>query len=138
MRFVFDTNVVISALLFEESKPAQAFFTALAHGEILLSVELVHEINRILLRQKFDRYLQIDQRELFLTELVQSGMLIEITESITACRDPKDNIILELAISGQADAVITGDEDLLILNPFRGLPILTPESFLTSFFPANL
>ena len=100
-------------------------------------MELVHEINRILLRQKFDPYLQIDQRELFLTELVQSGMLIEITETITACRDPKDNLILELAISGQADAVITGDKDLLVLNPFRGLPILTPESFLTIFFPTN-
>jgi putative PIN family toxin of toxin-antitoxin system len=136
MRSVFDTNVVLSALLFEESKPAQAFFAALTDGEILLSVELAHEINRVLLRKKFDRYLTIDQRELFLAELVETSRLVEITETINACRDSKDNMILELAVSGQADAIITGDGDLLVLHPFRSVPILTPETFLKTF-PKN-
>jgi uncharacterized protein len=133
MRFVFDTNVVLSALLFEESKPAQAFFAALTDGEILLSVDLVHEINGVLLRKKFDRYIKIDQRELFLSELVETSRLVEITETIKACRDPKDNMILELAVSGQADAIITGDNDLLVLHPFRNVPILAPETFLKTF-----
>jgi predicted nucleic acid-binding protein len=56
MRFVFDTNVVVSALLFEQSRPAQAFFGALQREEILLSTDLVNEISRVIHREKFDRY----------------------------------------------------------------------------------
>ena len=46
------------------------------------------------------------------------------------CRDPKDDQILELAVSGNADCIVTGDDDLLTLNPFRGIAIITPADFL--------
>jgi uncharacterized protein len=59
VRAVFDTNVLVSALLFEQSVPEQAFFTALRLGEILLSEPLANEYNRILSHKKFDRYLNI-------------------------------------------------------------------------------
>jgi predicted nucleic acid-binding protein len=52
-------------------------------------------------------------------------------EVITACRDPKDNKFLELAVSGQATHLISGDPDLLVLSPFRGIPIVTPQAFVT-------
>jgi putative PIN family toxin of toxin-antitoxin system len=133
MRFVFDTNVVVSALLFEQSRPAQAFFGALQREEILLSTDLVNEISRVIHREKFDRYVSQEQRDQFLIALVQSGTLIEITEAIHACRDPKDNMILELAVSGQANTIVSGDNDLLTLNPFRGIPILSPTAFLEPF-----
>ena len=130
MRFVFDTNVLVSALLFEQSKPAQAFYSALQQEEILLSADLVNEIHEVIHRKKFDRYISTEQRDVFLIALVQTGTLIEITESIKVCRDPKDNMILELAVSGQADVIVSGDKDLLVLNPFRGISILTPEKSL--------
>ena len=63
MRAVFDTNVLISALLFENSVPAQAFFAVLNQGEVLLSAPLADEINRILYQSKFDRYVTYEQRE---------------------------------------------------------------------------
>ena len=53
-----------------------------------------------------------------------------ITETITACRDPKDNKFLELAVSGQANLIISSDNDLLVLHPFRGIFILKPVAFL--------
>jgi predicted nucleic acid-binding protein len=56
---------------------------------------------------------------------------VEITETITDCRDAKDNKFLELAVSGKADCVVSGDSDLLVLNPFRGISILTPREFLS-------
>jgi predicted nucleic acid-binding protein len=59
--------------------------------------------------------------------------LIDPSIEITVCRDPKDNMILELAVSGEADFIITGDEDLLILNPFQSIQILTPDAWLTNF-----
>lgn len=68
----------------------------------------------------------------FLVALLKETELIEITTSVTACRDVKDNKFLELAVSGKADYIVSGDEDLLVLNPFRGIPILTPRNFLNS------
>ena len=65
-RIVFDTNVLVSALLFAESKPAQAFFTALRRGTILTSLAALHELSEVLHRKKFDKYLTIEERELFL------------------------------------------------------------------------
>jgi predicted nucleic acid-binding protein len=59
--------------------------------------------------------------------------VIEILEPIVACRDPKDDKFLELAVSGRAACIVTADEDLLALNPFRGISILSVERFLASF-----
>lgn len=131
MRFVFDTNVLVSALLFEDSKPAKIIFSALKEGEILLSSDLVNEVHGVIYRKKFDRYISNEQRNEFLTVLVQTGTLIEITENIEVCRDPKDNMILELAVSGQANMIVSGDGDLLVLHPFRGISILAPENALS-------
>ena len=133
MRVVFDTNVIVSAFLFEDSTPAQAFFTAIKNGEILLSAPLAEEINRILYRPKFDSYLTFEQREDFIAALVESSVLVEVVETIAVCRDPKDNMVLELAASGKADAIVTGDSDLLVLNPFREIPILIPKDFLETY-----
>jgi uncharacterized protein len=94
MRTVFDRNVLVSALLFEHSVPAQAFFGALIQGEVLLSAPLVFELHTVLYRPKFDRYLTDDQRETFLVSLVQSTTLVDITHSINVCRDNKDNMLL--------------------------------------------
>lgn len=82
MRFVLDTNVIVSALLTPHSTPRQAFDKALH-------------------------------------------------------RDPKDNKFLELAVDGKASCLIAGDADLLVLNPFCGIPVLTPTEFLSQEFPES-
>jgi putative PIN family toxin of toxin-antitoxin system len=56
--------------------------------------------------------------------------LVTITERIAVCRDPTDDRFLELAINGRAAVLVTGDLDLLVLSPFRGLPIITPRVFI--------
>jgi putative PIN family toxin of toxin-antitoxin system len=131
-RYVFDTNVLISALLFEESKPGQAFYAALDRGEILLSLPVIKELNEVLSREKFNRYLLLEERECFLDVLLREATLVEITQHVRICRDPKDDKFLELAINGRATCMVTGDEDLLELNPFQGIPIVRPEEFLAS------
>ena len=133
MRAVFDTNVLISALLIDDSIPAQAFFFAIANGEILLSVALVNEIHHTLYRPKFDRYITDAQREDFMLALVENGTLVDVNEEISVCRDPKDNMILEVAVSGKADVIVTGDHDLLVLSPFEGIAILDPQTFLAKY-----
>ena len=129
--YVFDTNVLVSALLFANSSPRKALELALDTGEILISKETVDELNNVLSRPKFERYVSQPKRERFLLSLVQKSTLIEIQEKIEECRDPKDNKFLELAIDGKATEIVSGDQDLLILHPFRGIPIVTVSQFLT-------
>lgn len=131
LRCVFDTNVLISALLFNKSKPAQAFFAAMRNEEVLVSADMISELSEVLGREKFDKYLTEEERERFLRSLLQNAMLVEISEKVRACRDPKDDKFLELAVNGAADYIISGDGDLLILHPFRNVQILTPEAFLS-------
>lgn len=132
-RYVFDTNVMISALCFNTSVPGQAFNRSRDDGAILISQSLVEELNDVLSREKFDRYVTREERDAFLEALIGESEWVEITESIQACRDPKDDRILELAVSGQASFVVTGDSDLLLLDPFRGVPIVTPARLLELF-----
>ena len=129
-RFVFDTNVIVSALLFNDSVPGQAFIRALNHGMILVSGALVGELSRVLGRDRFDRYVTREERDEFLESLIRESNLIEITEAVQVCRDPKDDQVLELAVNGNATYIVTGDADLLVLNPFRGVEIITPAEFL--------
>ena len=131
-RIVFDTNVTISALLFTDSVPGRAFIRALDHGTILVSAALVGELSRVLGRGRFDRYVTREERDGFLESLIRESNLIEITETVQVCRDPRDDQVLELAVNGGASCIVTGDADLLVLNPFRGIEIITPAVFLKS------
>ena len=129
-RFVFDTNVMVSALLLNDSVPGQAFIRGLNHGTILISTETVSELSHVLGRDKLARYISHEKRDEFLQSLIHEADLIAITESVQVCRDPDDDKLLELAVSGNATYIVTGDADLLVLNPFRGVEIVTPADFL--------
>ena len=130
IRIVFDTNVVISAMIFVSSMPRRAIELALLKGTILISAALSEEMNRVIVQDRFDRYVSRRQREGFLELLIRESKHIEITESIQVCRDPKDDRVLELAVCGNAAYIVTGDADLLVLNPFRGIGVLRPADFL--------
>lgn len=117
---------MVSALLFKNSKPRKA----LDKGDIIISVPVLLELNKVLSRKKFDRYLLDQERKAFLALLFKEAELKETFEKIQVCREPKDDKYLELAASGDAKYIITGDQDLLVLNPFRQISILTPEQFL--------
>ena len=133
LRCVFDTNTIISGLLVPDSKPRRAFDRAQDQGIILISMSVLAEVNEVLSRKKFDKYVSEEKRKRFLAALAKEAALIEITEEILACRDPKDNKFLELAVCGQADCLISGDKDLLELNPFRGITVLNPDEFLKKY-----
>jgi uncharacterized protein len=132
VRYVFDTNVIVSAVLFEGSKPDLALRYVLQNGIILLSLELIEEIDEVLSRAKFRKYITDAEREEFLEGLLDKGILIEVVDVVRECRDPKDDKVLELSISGKADLVVSGDKDLLVLNPFRSIEIISVEQFLRS------
>jgi len=130
-RFVFDTSAIISAVLLKRSVSRRAFDKALGEGEILVSAETIDELNRVLGREDFARYVTEEERLEFLSVLLREASLVEITVCVDECRDPRDNKFLELAVSGSAECIVSGDQDLLVLHPFRGVSIVTPRGFLS-------
>lgn len=131
-RWVFDTGVVVSAMLLPRSTPRRAVARALQDGTMLVSASTVAELNEVLRRPRFDKYLREERRLAFLRRLIINAEVIDVATTVTECRDPKDNKFLELAVSGNATCIISGDRDLLVLHPFRGVPIVTPQDFLAS------
>lgn len=129
-RVVLDTGVLISRLLVPGSVPGQVVRHVVRKGLLLASEATVGELAEVLSRSKLDPYLTVTERQ----ELVRLvGRIVErvtIVHTVRACRDPKDDKFLELAVNGQADVVVTGDEDLLVLDPFRGIPIVSPRRYL--------
>ena len=130
MRCVFDTNVLVSALLLPESKPRQALDLALGNGKVLLSLAALAELYDVLSRKQLHRYVDEEDIRSFLAALTREVQWIEVDAEIKACRDSKDDKFLELAVSGHATYIVTGDSDLLALNPFRGIQIVPPHLFL--------
>jgi putative PIN family toxin of toxin-antitoxin system len=132
-RLVLDTNVLVSAALFKQSKPAIVLKEVYRQEVLLISSEILEELQNVLKREKFDRYISEVDREIFVQVVVERSIFFEPQVKIDICRDPKDNHILELANFGKADFIITGDDDLLVLDSFQSIPIMTPDAWLQNF-----
>lgn len=130
---VCDTNVLVSAVLFPQSVPGQAVSHARHTGRLLTTPELAAELRDVLLRPKFARYISAELRDEFLAAYLTEAAFVVMSEHVTVCRDPKDNMVLDAAINGHATCIISGDEDLLVLSPFRDIPILRPAEYLQQF-----
>ena len=130
MRVVIDTNVWISRLLLADFAAARAVDNALTRFEVVVSEASVEELAGVLSREKFDRYVSLQDREEFLRRLLQVTTMVSVLSEITDCRDPKDNRFLALALDSESDCIVSGDADLLALNPWRGIEIVSPGAFL--------
>ena len=130
MRCVLDTNIFVSALLSPGSKPRMVVDRVRREGTILLSFAILAELFEVLSRKQFRRYIDEEDVRHFLAALTREAQWIDVHVDITACRDPKDDKLLSLAVSGRATHIVTGDADLLALHPFQGIQILAPGAFL--------
>jgi putative PIN family toxin of toxin-antitoxin system len=135
MTVVVDTNVLVSAALFVHSVPGRAVALVRRSGEFLTSVETLAELSEVLRRPRLDRIAPLDARLEVLADVILFGREVEIVTRVVACRDPDDDKFLDVAVNGNATHLVTGDQDLLALHPFRGVPILTPAAFLAALHP---
>jgi putative PIN family toxin of toxin-antitoxin system len=129
MRVVVDTNVLVSAALKQKSMPGMAALLVERRGGLLKSLATEQQLFEVVARPYFDALIDPDTRA-WLKRLMGAAELVAISERIAACRDPTDDKFLELAINGRADLIVSGDGDLLALNPFRDIPIVTPAVFV--------
>jgi uncharacterized protein len=135
IRFVLDSNVLVSAALFKDSIARRAFNQAVFEGQILMSEPVLAELQDVFSRSRFDKYLSIELRRTFLSDLLVNVEMVKINQAIAVCRDPKDNKFLELGLSGDAAFILSSDKDLLVLHPFQKIKILTPADFLAGHSP---
>lgn len=129
MRIVLDTNVLISAALKRQSTPGMAALIVERRGVLLKSSVTEQQLFEVATRPYLAPLIDAETQD-WLKKLLASAELIAITERIAVCRDPTDDKFLELAVNGHADLIVTGDADLLVLNPFREIPIVTPAQFV--------
>lgn len=135
MRVVVDTNVLVSTALDPGSVPGRVVAAVVTRGRLLVSDATLRELERVLQRPRLDKFSRLADRLSLLAQVTGVGELVAVQESVTACRDPKDDKFLEVAVNGSATHLVTGDLDLLALHPFRGIPILTPADFLALIDP---
>jgi putative PIN family toxin of toxin-antitoxin system len=102
---------------------------ALANDRVIASEATLMALAEVLGRSKFDPYLTLGERQEFLRLFDRVAERVEVVRVINACRDPGDDKFLELAVDGSAEIIVTGDRDLLALDPFRGVSIVTPARF---------
>lgn len=129
-RVVIDTNVFISGLLSSTSTSARSVERAILEGQLVATAAMLRELVTTLLSPKFDRYVSRDRRDQLLLRLAPLVDIVEVVQQVRASRDPDDDKFLEAAVNGRADVIVSGDRDLLQLNPFRGIAILTPTGCL--------
>jgi len=129
MRVVLDTNVLVSAALKRQSTPGAAVHIVDQHHRLLKSQVTEQQLFEVVARSYLATIIPADTQA-WLRKLITAAELVAITERIAACRDPTDDKFLELAVSGHADLIVSGDGDLLALDPFRGIPIVSPATFV--------
>lgn len=132
MRIVIDTNLYVSALINENSRQKLDALLLNPTLTILLDDALLAELNNVIHRPKFRRYVSPVQIEQFVHFLLERVTHVGTTSTVRASPDPKDNFLLALCRDGQSDFLLTGNKiDLLALHRFENTQILTISEFLT-------
>jgi putative PIN family toxin of toxin-antitoxin system len=140
MRAVVDTNILVRALI-KPNGTVGSVLSLLRDGRyvLLYSEQLLEEMVDVLARPRLrNKYPLSDETvEALLQLILLRGRKVRPQREIRRCRDPKDNMFLEVAAAGHAEIIVSGDEDLLILNPFEDIPIVPPRDFLARLASSN-
>lgn len=133
MRVVIDTGVLVSGLIRPRGTTGEVLL-ALRDGKctILYSNETIMEIIDVLGRDKFRLKYHIlpDDISALINLIRLRGEVVIPKQRVADCRDPKDDKFLDVALSGDVDCLVSGDLDLLSMNPYRSIPIISPAEFL--------
>lgn len=130
-RIVVDTNVLISFALNPRGGAGRAVECILRRHELFGTPETVAEFYSVLFSEKIGRFVSFEAREQVAAFLLPFVKLRRPDLAIAASRDPKDDKFLEAAAAAKAECIVTGDADLLVLHPFRGVGIYSPADFLS-------
>jgi putative PIN family toxin of toxin-antitoxin system len=134
-RVVLDTSTLVGAVLRPNSIPRQAFIKPLSKDELCASQSTLAELEEVICRDKFDSYLNLSARHEFVAMYRDRVRQFQVSKEQEAalsqpCRDPRENKFLALVIACTAIILVTSDQDLLTMNPYGEVQILTPKEYL--------
>ena len=129
-RLILDTNILISGLLYKGSVLREVVSTGFKHYELIFSTQTWDELSEVFQRDFLEKISPLALRLRLLAEVASRITVIESHSLVTDCKDPKDNKFLSLALDGSVPTIVTGDGELLKLDPWRGIDVLTVHSFL--------
>lgn len=129
-RTVIDTGIFISSLLRPNSVPAKVANFIFTSAVLFVSQRLLAEVTEVARRPKFASLIDEEDLQDLLNVLHDAGEMVALDQHVRACRDPDDDHILSLAVNGRATWIVSGDKDLLALDPFRGIRIVSPADYL--------
>ncbi len=129
-RVIIDTNLLVSRALTPDSITASAVRMIIDHCHLLVSQATMDELVLVLMRIQSKGYIKQDETLQIIHAYKELVEWVPIIERVQVCRDPKDDKFLELAVNGNAEYLVTGDKDLLVLHPFKETKILTTKDFI--------
>jgi hypothetical protein len=129
LKIILDTNILISFLITNQYRKLDQLILS-GHITFLFSDELLEEFISVALRPKFSRFFSKRDIEDLIDFFLEAGSMIKIHSDINLCRDAKDNFLLNLALDGKADYLITGDNDLLDLKNIEKTSIISINDFI--------
>lgn len=129
-RIIVDTNVIVSGVLFKGQTIRRLLLLALNEYQLIFSQVTWDELASVLQRDGFERNMPLGARLRVLAELASRVEVVPTTRTVRDCRDPKDDKFLSLALDADVTVIVTGDEDLKVLHPYRGIEILSPAPFM--------
>ncbi len=112
--------------------PAQALRRATTHDRIAISTPLIEELVGVLHRPRLARFVDPMLRAELIFRMLRQGVMFSPRQPVTDCRDAKDNLYLELALECGAHSIVSSDDDLLCLSPWRDIPVLRPAEYLAT------
>ena len=127
---VFDASTLVGAAIRRGSVPDQAVRHGFATDHVAVSEAVMAELLDVLYRPRLARFVDPVLRDDVLSLLDIDGRFFVTGERVTDCRDPKDNMYLELALASGAGTIVSSDGDLLVLHPWRDVRILLPADYL--------
>lgn len=132
LKVVPDANVVVSAFLSPGSTAERALRRMQLEACVVVSPAMATEWDAVLSRPRFVQAARRVAPRVFLADLLASVIIVKPLASVRDCRDPKDDKVLECALAAGADLIVSGDKDLLVLHPWRSIPVLSPAAYLAS------
>jgi putative PIN family toxin of toxin-antitoxin system len=133
IRVIIDTNWYISATINKKSRRGLYRLLSNPNLIILFSEEILNEYRQVVLRDKFKKIISANQVTRFMNLVIPHTEIINLTSNLVGSRDVNDNHLLSLSLDGNADYLVTGDLDLLVLNKTGATKILTLNNFLDHF-----
>ncbi len=130
-RVILDTNIIISGILFKGDAIRSLLLFALNEYQLVFSQTTWDELSSVLQRDVFEKNMPLGARLRVLAELASKVEVVQSTSIVTDCRDPKDNKFLSLALDAKVTAIVTGDNDLKVLHPYKGIAIQSPADFMS-------